>query len=786
MLKKLQNSFRAVKKNKATLATNIIGLAIGLATTILLVIFILHEWSYDRYFSKADDIYRLHTIWITNGNESVQPIDLRQAYTQIPQEVPGIDEAVQIFRGGDVILSFANTNYGNNNLLYVDSTFFNVFDFKIIEGQASNALNNHNSIVITKKLARKIFGNETAVGNEIIMEGNIYIVSAVTENVPINTHFSFDVLMPMNAVSYLSEMGGLEFFTYYLYNPKTDAHKLNSDICAVNTRILKEKFKSFNYNFSSEIEPLKRLHLYTNASYDLGTQGNIKTITLVGLVALLVMFLALTNFVNLFIIEGEQRAKEIGVRKVNGAGRAGIVRQFFAETSLVVSIAFIIGTLLAIILLPQFGNLMQREFSFSLLKSSLFIFSLLGIFIITVFLSGSYPALYLSKFNPAVILKAQSGKRTRKKYVMHLASGLQLVVTIFLITCLFGINTQIRYLKNSSPGFNPNGLVNIFNLNDNIKNHYPAIRNQLLQLPGIEGISASSHTIGGGTSGQGIRLIESSENEIKSINEYRIQSGLCNLLEVELKEGRFFDPERVNDRNGVILNESAAKLLGLSNAVGRQVIMFNDPLEVIGVVKDFRYGSAAHTIRPLVLTNYSPEMRTIMVRISPNADFTGTMKKIETALKSFDNGYIFDTKSTLDIYRNYYADEDRLEQLTRLGAALSIIIVMMGIFMLVSQSITRRTKEIGIRKVLGGSTLKMMSLIYANSFIWTIIASVIAIPLSYFTLQNWLQNFAVKASLGWWLFVEGTVIVIVLETLITFFQTWKAANCNPVEALRNE
>ena len=786
MFKKIKHLLRAAGRNKATLGTNIIGLSLGLATTILLVVFVLHEWSYDKHFPKSEQIHRLTSIWIEDGTQSIHPINLRQAYTEVPQKVPGIEQAVQIYRGWEVTLQSYNTKYGGNNLLYVDSTFFKVFDFKMIEGQASTALNNPNSVVLTKSTAHKIFGDTQAVGSSISVEDKLYTVSAVTEDVPINTHFSFDLLIPMSAESYLDRMEGLEFFTYYLYNPNADAPKVSEAVCAANTAILNERFSSFNFEFSSGVESLARIHLFSKTQYDLGSQGSIKTVILVGVIAFLIMFLALTNFINLFIIEGEQRAKEIGVRKVNGAGKAGIVKQFFAETSLVVAIAFVIGTTLAVILLPQFGNLMHRGFSLSLIKSPMFIFSLLGIFFITVLLSGSYPAFYLSKFNPATILKAQSGKRTRKKYVMNLAGGLQLVITIFLITYLFGINTQINYLKNLSPGFNPDGLVNIHGLNDNIKSHYPSIRSQLLQIPEIEGVAASSHTIGQGCSGQGIRLLESSENDFKSINEYRVQPGLCELLEVNLKEGRFFDPERPADRNGVILNETAAKMLGLTSAVGRKVVMFEDPMEIIGVVKDFRYSSAANVVQPLALTAYSRDMWTIMVRVVPNADMPQAMKKIERTIKSFDSGYIFSAGNTLDIYRNYYADEERLEQLTRLGAALAIVIVMMGIFMLVSQTIARRTKEIGIRKVLGGSTTKMLALIYSNSLKWTLIASVIAIPLSYFMLNNWMQNFAVKASLGWWLFVEGLIIILVLETLITLGHTWRAATRNPVEALRYE
>ena len=785
-VKKIQHLFRSVGRNKAALITNIIGLSIGLATAILLVVFMLNEWSFDRHFPKADNIYRLHSVWEENGNSSVQPIDLRQAYTEIPQNIAGIDEAVQIYRGGSVEVSFNNERFIKNRLFYVDPTFFRVFDFKAVEGNIQQALQNPNTMVLTQKMAEKIFGDQQAQGKALLLNGKSYKVAAVVEDVPANTHFSFDFLMPMQSLSYLSQLGGLEFFTYFLYNPAADAGKVSQAICAANTRMLKERFSSFNYHFSSEIEPLKRLHLYSDASYDLGPRGSIKTVLLVGLITFLVMFLAVTNFVNLFIIEGEQRAKEIGVRKVNGAGKSSIVKQFFAETSLIVSLAFFTGIILAVILLPQFGNLMHRNFSIELLKSPLLLFALLSIFVLTILLSGSYPSFYLSRFNPSSILKAQSGKKGRKKLMMNLAGGLQLVVTLFLLTFLFGVNKQTHYLKNLSPGFNPSGLVNIYNLNDNIKSHYPAIRDQLLKIPEVSGVAASSHTIGAGTSGQGVRLVESSEDEIQSINEYRVQPGLCQLLQLNLKEGRFFDPERASDRNGVILNEAAKKMLGLTNAVGRQVVMFKEPMKVIGVVKDFRYESAANTIQPLVLTAYSNDMWTIMARVAQNAEMPAAIKKIEQTLKSFDSGYILSSNNTLDIYKNYYADEERLGQLTRLGAALAIVIVMMGIFMLVSQSIARRTKEIGIRKVLGGSTSKMLTLIYSNTLKWTAVASLIAIPLSYFVLYEWLQNYAVKVSLGWELFLEGVLIILVLETLITFAQTWKAANRNPVESLRYE
>lgn len=779
-------TFRNIRRNRVAMATKIIGLAIGLAAAILLVIFILQEGSYDRHFSQADRTYRLNSIWMEQGNSTVYPINLRDAYTAIPQKVAGIDKAVQIYMGGNEELISGNTRFANNQLLYVDSTFFDVFDFSAVEGNIKTALNAPNSLVITQKTADKIFGNNDAVGQVLQKNDVSYTVSAVINNVPINTHFTFDFLQPMTSIGYMNELGGLEFFTYYLLGKGVNQQEVVNNICTTNSQMLSERFKMANSTFSSSAEPLKKLHLYSKAAFDLSRQGSIRTVVLVGIIAFLIMFLALTNFVNLFVVEGEQRSKEIGVRKVNGATKTSIVNQFFAETSLIVAIAFFIGIMLAFLLLPQFSNLMQRNFSVELLKSPMLVFSLLAIFVTTVVLAGSYPAFYLSKFTPVAILTPQTGKTGRKKFLMNFSGGLQIFVTLFLLTYMFGINHQTHYLKNLSPGFNPNGLVNIFSLNENVKSHYSAIREQLLQIPEISGVSASIHTIGGGVSGQGIRLLESAEDNQISINEYRIQPGLCELMEFQLKEGRFFDEERPTDRKGVILNEAAMDALGLSSALERKVVMFDEPMEVIGVVKNFRYESAANSIQPLVLTAYSDNFWNMVVRIVPNADMSTVMTKIEKTIKSFDDGYIINSAKTQDIYKNYYADEERLAQLTRLSAVLAIIIVAMGIFMLISQSIARRTKEIGIRKVLGGSIIEMLMLIYSSSLKITFIAAVIAIPLSYFMLQSWLQNFAVKAPLAWWLFLQGLAIVLILQFLITFGQTWRAATRNPVEALRDE
>jgi putative ABC transport system permease protein len=782
----IKNLFRPQFRNKTVLITSITGLSIGLAATILLVVYIISEWSYDRYFTNAGRICRLNSIMINEGNKTVSAINLRKAYTDIPRDIPGIENSVQIYRGGKMEISRNQVRFANNDLLYADSTFFGIFDFRSAEGDLLHSLDNPNSIVLTKKLASKIFGDQPATGQIITIEKKDYIVSSVMEDVPVNTHFRFDILIPMESLEYLKNLEGLEFFTYYLLNSNVDQKSTCSMICDENTKILKDLFKSFNYDFSSGTESLKNIHLFSAAPFDLSRQGNIQTIILVGVIAFMVLFLALTNFINLFVIEGEQRTREIGIRKVSGAGKANLFRQFFSEVTLIVTASFFTGLMLSVFLLHEFGSLMQREFPLSAITTPVFLLSLSGVFLLTIILSGSYPSFYLSRLQPVSAIQSKAGRRSRKKYAINLAGGIQLVITLFLFTALFGINKEIRYLKSLSPGFNPEGLLNIYNLNDKMKSQYAAIKDKLLGVPEVAGVAASSHTIGGGWSGQGIRLLESPADQMMEINEYRIQAGLCELLQLNLNEGRFFDPERPADRNGVILNEAAVRRLGLSSALGREVVMFDKPMEVIGVVKNFRYESAAKIIQPLVLTSYSKDIRTIMIRIAPNVNTSVALQKIGQTLKSFDSGYIMSSRATSDIFKEYYADEERIEQLTKMGAILSLIIVMMGIFVLVSQNLAMRTKEIGIRKVLGGSTARLLIMIYSNSVMWTLTAAIIAIPLSYLYLQHWLKNFVEKTPLSWWIFLSGLAMVLAMEILITFFHTWRETSKNPVESLRYE
>ncbi len=765
------------------------GLSLGLATSILLTVFIQFELSFDRHFTNADRIFRLNSIWIDQGEKGIMPINLRKAYTEIPERVPGIEMAVQVFRGFNHEVIRDDNRYKDLSLLYADPEFFQLFDLEPVEGNLHEALTGPGAVVLTSEIAMRIFGTAEATGMTFEIDQETYTVTAVIEDIPPNTSFSFDMLMPMVSVDNLQGIHGLEFFTYYMLEEGASQEAVLKTICEENTRLLSERFSSFeNSSFDSNIEALEKLHLHSSAARGIVPPGNMKNIVIMIVIALTVMVLALTNFINLYILNGAKRSREIGIRKVNGADRKSLISMFYLETAVVVTIAFLAGAILALLLIPEFGRFMQRESFKEITSMPGLYFMLLALYLATIVCSGFYPALLLSRASPVPLIRGLFNPAGDKKILLRIASIFQISITVFLLSTLLGINAQTRFLKHLSPGYNPEGVLLLFNMNDQLIQDYPAIRDKLLDFPEVEEVAASGHIIGAGFSGQGIRRLGDPADQVKFIYEYRIQPGICSLYQFNLLYGRFFDSERTADWRSIILNESAVRMLGSTpeEIVGESLVMFTDPLEVIGVVEDFLYRSAAREVDPMVITAYSETIRNIAVRVRTGTDQQLMLQRIDETIRHFDPAYVMLSRYATDIYQRYYKGEERLQNIVGSGSVLAVIIVLLGIYALVSHNIISRTKEIGIRKVMGGSTAKMMMLIYASTLKWTLIASVVAVPLSWIYLENWLNDYAMRIPLYWWVFAGSITLVVLFQTVITLGRTRRTARRNPVEALRYE
>ncbi len=780
---------RILRRDSLGLIINTTGFSLGLAASILLAVFIQFELSFDRHFGNGSRIYRLNTLWISEGESSEMPINLREAYTEIPDITAGVEEAVQIYRGFGKEVVRKEERFRELDLLYADPGFFKIFDLAILSGSRSDALNAPGKVVLTEEIAQRIFGTPQATGETFTMEGELYTVSAVIRNVPPATHFSFDLLMPMESVPALESLGGLEFFTYYLLEEGVNHGPVLETIIRENNRILTDRFSMFEgSSFDSRLEPLRRLHLHTRASFDLTTPGSMKTIYIMLVITFAIMVLAFSNFINLYILSGARRSKEIGIRKVAGSDRRGLIRQFYLETTLVVTMAFLLAAILVLYLLPSFAGLMKRE-SFTDVTGTSGLYLILGIiYLLTILAAGFYPALLLSRADPVPLIRGAVNPAGDKRSLLRTVSVFQVCIAVTLLTILTGIHVQIRHLKNLSPGYKPDHMVLISNLNPELSGNFSAIRDQLNSRPGIAGVAASWHTIGSGTSGQGIRMYGSGPDDLQAVNEYRIQPGLCQLYRFELLAGRFLEPDRKPDRMGIILNEAAVEMLGMTpeSIIGESVVMHDEPLTVTGVVGDFHYESAAREVEPLVLTAYSERFRNIAVRYMPGYDPREILRTIDREIRTFDPGYVMLHRYPAEIIEGYYTEEERLQQILLFGSGLSVLIVLLGIYALVSHQLVNRTKEIGIRKVMGGTTREMLRLIYTSTLRWTLLASVISIPLAYLYLRDWLNDYSVRIPLHWWIFLSSITAVVLFQSLVTLGQTRRTARRNPVEALRYE
>lgn len=781
----INNLKRSIKRNRGFLLINIAGLAIGLAVSLVLMLFVVTELSYDRHFENKDRIVRLNTVWIENGQRSVLPINMRKAYTDLPSMIPGIESTVQIYRGFKTELINDKQRFQNVSLLYSDPEFFDVFKMDFLSGTPSSAISEPNTVVITDKLAEKVFGSLDAIGKTFTIDGQVYTVNGVVKELPKNTHFSFDVTASMKSITYMDQMGGLEFFTYFLLKPNVPKETVCKQINSEHAAILKEGFKEFSSDFESITENLTDIYLRSKSDFQLGAQGSVGSVLLLAGLALLILLLAITNFVNLFVVQGDARALEVGIRKATGGSKKDIALQFFTEASAIVIVAFVIGIGLADILLEPFSKLINKVVEPALIFNPVFILGILLLIIITILLSASYPAFYLSRFKPVEVLR--KARNSSKRRFTTSITVFQSVITIVLITVILIVNRQLKYLNSLPKGYSTENIMVIFGVNESIATHYKALRQDLEKLSQVQAVSAAQHVVGGGCSGQGISLLGESNQEIKSINEYRVMPGLCELMKFELKDGKYFTDDNPSNKSSVVINEAAASMLGISDStVGRKVVMFDNPMEVIGVVNNFFYDSPARPVEPIVLTCYQSYPSVLYVRFDSLVDKSEAAQLILPVFRQFDPDFILNPSWCDDIYKNKFEKERSLSKVVTASTVLSLIIALLGLFAIHSYSASRRTKEIGVRKVMGESSWSIIWRLSADVIKWIAVAGVIAVPVSIYIAGTWLQNYANHTTIGLLPLLLPVVLQLLFAVLATIIVSAKASSGNPVDALRYE
>ena len=776
------NILKTYKKNRLLVGINLLGLVIGLSVSIMLILFIVNEISYDQHFKNKERIVRLYTVINDKGSVTNSPITLRKAYTELPSNTPEVEAAVQIFDSRCNELLYNNNSYSDLKQYYVDSEFFKVFDVSFIEGSAQDPFNSPKSLIITKKLSDMIFsGTAEAIGKTINIGETDFIVTGVVKEFPQNTHFKFDVLMNLKTMDYLEYLQGLEFYTYYLIKENIPFERASQSIEKQYTNITIPWSLQFNVKATGGVEKITDIYMHSDISSP-GKQNSIKFIQLIAGIIAFILILAVSNFINLFTIQGEMRMQEIAIRKTNGAYITDIIRLFFSEVIQIVSIGFILGIILSIMLVPYFSNLIGYNIDLNQLSNPVFICSVIILYIFTVILSATYPAFYLSKFSPLQIFSGQISFSKRKLTLCIII--FQSVITIVLMSAIFLIYKQTSYLKEIPLSYNPDRTVCISTTN-NIAKSYESVKQELLKNTDIEQVSCAQHIIGGGWSGQGISTYENKDKQ-EIINEYRIAPGICELIQLQLEAGSFFEENTPDSVYAIILNESAIRKLGLDNSIVGDYLNYSDRKSlVMGIVKDFYYGNTSEKIDPLALKlNRYPEYIYIKLRNNRNSQSLKTMNSISETLKKFDPNFYMNTSWLTDVYTKKFEKLETQFNLISIGSLLSVIIAILGLTVIHLHTTMRRTREIAIRRINGATTGNIFTLLSGNIIIWIVIAGIIAAPISFYFLNSWLSNFTNKVSVDIFIFIIPVLIQCVIAIAATSGISLNIISKNPVDSLK--
>lgn len=768
--------FRSFKRSRLFTVINICGLTIGLAVAIMLILFVQNELSFDKHFKDSDRIIRLNTVVVNEGVESQYPICTPKAITEVPGRVPGIEASTQLYEGRKQEVVYEKEHFQDLNSFYTKPSFFDVFDMKFEEGNKT-ALTNPKTAILTSKYAKIIFGGaKQAVDKKILVNDVEYTVLAVVKELPKNTHFTFDILLE-NDIDYPS----IEYCTYYKIAEGMSLDDVSRNIEKEYTKEVKGFLSSFAGDIYGVTEKLTDIHLQTKSLNRGGAGGQMSFVWLLSSIALLILTLAITNFVNLFIAQGETRSIEIGVRKANGAEKKDIIKLFFSEIAITVLLAFILAFAIILLILPSFAELIKKDIELDQLLNPTFLVSVVILYILTVVLSASYPAFYLAKFNPLDIL----AKRLTfsKQRLAAIIVVFQSIVSIVLLSYIFVIVQQTSHLQSLPIGYNPKGVMMVY-LNRNTIDKYNTIKQELQKMPSVSAVSTSGHTFGSGGSGQGIKLLN--EDKTMPINEYRVTAGLCEIMGLQLKEGRFFTDDDPRNKEYIILNEAAIQKLGLSYPVVGTTVDYKGQVQVIGVAKDFIYGQPQDEIAPIVLSAAWGNIGTLYIKF--NEDFTRNEARniVETVFRKADSEFIVSPTWSDDIYSRKFDDLKIQAKVLYYAAILSVFISMLGLLAIHSFTVSRRAKEIAIRRVNGASVQSIFVTLSLNILKWVSIASVIAIPIVYYVSSNWLENYTNRITLGFGLFVIPILLQFIIAIVTTSGVSLKVLSKNPVESLKSE
>lgn len=798
-------AFRNLWRNKAFSVLNILGLAIGIATCLVIWLFVQNELSYDRYNEKAGRMVRV----VFRG--TVQGEKMREANVMPPvaqvfkANFPEVQEATRLMAAGRPRISFGEKTFRDDGLAFVDSNFFRVFTLPLLKGDPSTVLLQSNSVVISRVMAKKYFGDADPMGKVLVFPDQkaSCTVTGVFDKVPNNSHFHFDLFAALSTLPESRELSWMTsgYFTYLVLREGYDYRKLEAKLPAVVDKYIGPQFeKGMGMTLSQYrqkgndiglyLQPLTDIHLHSDSTNDLEAGGDIRYVYIFGAVALFMLLIACINFMNLSTAGASKRAREVGVRKVLGSGKASLVRQFLLESILLTGVGLSLAVGIVYFVLPFFNTLSGKELVFSFGAHPLLLPGLLLFGLLTGVLAGSYPAFFLSSFNPVVVLK---GRLSRGGQRAGLRSGLvvfQFFISITLIIATAVVYRQLNYIRNTKLGYDKDQVV-VVQETYWLHNNERAYSQRLLQDPRVLNVSGSGFLPAGHSDNNNFFVYPGSQSQqlVKTLR-YEVDDRYIPTLGMQMVSGRNFSKDFGTDSSAAVLNETAAAALGWKgNAEGKTISKTDNngtrtSWHVIGVVKDFHFRSLHERIAPLVMVMGNGGGNLIVkAKGKDMAGLLATMKKEWDELK----GEVPFSYSFLDDrFNETYRAEQKTGLILGVFAGLTIFVACLGLFGLATFTAEQRTKEIGIRKVLGASVAGIVSLLARDFLKLVVIAFLVAGPIAWWVMTKWLEDFAYRVTIGGWVFVDAAGVAIFITVVTISFRAVRAAAANPVKSLKSE
>ena len=802
----LKIAIRNLWKNKGFSAINIFGLASGLAICLLIIFYVNNELGYDQYNTKADRIYRIDGDLRFGGNHFVMAQAPDPMGPTLKQDFPQVEQYVRFRNHGGIMVKKGNENVEEDKVVYTDSTLFSVFTLPMIQGDPSTALTEPNSVVITESTAKKYFNSTDVVGKSMIFgdTGN-YKITGVIKDIPKQSHFHFDFFISMygQLSSYeINQWTSNNFNTYIVLKKGTDADNLSSQLNGFVMRyvapvfksldITEEEFKKQGNYLHYNLMPLEKIHLYSNRSGELEANGNIEYVYIFSLIAFFILLIACVNFMNLSTARSANRAKEVGVRKVLGSLRKNLVTQFLSESILISFISLALALVIASLLLPYFNQLSGKDMTLNLFLKPWLLPAAILLMIVVGLIAGSYPAFYLSSFKPVQVLKGKLAKGFKSSWLRSGLVVFQFSISIILVIGTLVIYTQLNYIRNKDIGFDRSRVLIIKNT-DALGSQAKVFEDEIKKLNGVENGTMTGYLPTAGWRSDSPLFPDATTDTKNAVSTqiWRIDENYIPTLGMKMAEGRNFSIDFPTDSSAIIINEAAARLLGFKDLLNRPLYYMNDfpkkdltKYHIIGIVKDFNFNTLREVVTPLCFL-YQPQNSSIAFRIH-SANMPVLISMIENKFKEFAPEQPFSYSFMDEDFNKTYSDEQRMGGISMTFSVLAILIACLGLLGLITFAAEQRAKEIGIRKVLGANGRDIVSMLSKDFLKLVLIASLIAIPLAWWAMNKWLQGFAYRIEISWWILVSAALLAIFIALLTIFYQAIKAAIANPVKSLRSE